>query len=150
MSHPIHCISDVLITHFAMLAAGAASLLLEGASGPVAADEIEMRIVLLPLMGATFVSGALIMLNPQPETRRIVIGRAILALFFGVVVPQLLGAINPWFLQFAKKPMPLLFAGGLIAGITYIMSKPFTRELYRRAEGKAKELVDKLEEKTKL
>ncbi|MES2571462.1 MAG: hypothetical protein V4710_15585 [Verrucomicrobiota bacterium] len=106
-----------------------------------------MRLLLLPLIGAMFMSGGMILLNPSPETRRIVIGRCFVALFFGVFTPQILGMIHPALSEMSLKPVVLILLGGVISSVAYVLSKPFTRELYERAEGVAKRQADALEQK---
>jgi hypothetical protein len=138
MNHLGHTL-DTVILSTVTLAVSASAVVMEPS------DDIELRLVLLPLIGGVIVSGSLIMLNPQPETRRIVIGRALIALFLSVVLPQTLGYFFPVLAAMVRKPMPLLMAGGVISGLTYVISKPFTRELYNRAEGVAKKQADRLE-----
>lgn len=138
-------ILDAVIVTATTLASAAALALIDPAGAAATPDDIELRLLLLPLIGALIVSGGLIMLNPQPETRRIVIGRAMFALFFGVCGPQALCAMFSSLTPFARKPMPLLMLGGMIAGLAYVISKPFCAELYRRAQGVAKAQADRLE-----
>lgn len=107
-------------------------------------DLSELRLLLLPLMGALIVSGGMIMLNPEPETRRIVIGRAIFALFLGACAPSMAGMIHPVLEQL--KPVMMLATGGAVAGLVYVISRPFTRKLYERAERMAERQIDALED----
>lgn len=94
---------------------------------------LELQLFLLPLIGSMIVSGGMIMLNPLPETRRIVIGRSIFALFMGVLLPQLVASLHPFLTDIAIKPALLVLVGGLISGLSYVLSKPFTAELYNRS-----------------
>jgi len=140
--HRLNLVLDTIVTSTAIVATGTAALMSEPTH-----NSIEMQLLLLPLIGALIVSGGLIMLNPQPETRRIVIGRGIFAMFFGVLVPQLIGMMHPALETVSIKPAVLLFGGGIISGLAYVLSRPFTKELYARAEGVAKKEADRLEEK---
>jgi len=47
----------------------------------------------------------------------------------------------------AVKPVVLLLFGGGATALVYVLSKPFTREMYLRADRVAKAQADKLEEK---
>jgi hypothetical protein len=114
-------------------------------------DEInyynELRLLLIPLIGSMLVSGGMIMLNPHPETRRIVIGRSIFALFAGVVAPQLLGFVHPAIQAVALRPIMMLVIGGASSGLAYAISRPFCSGLYARAERVTKNTQDALEAK---
>lgn len=107
----------------------------------------ELQLFLLPFIGSLIISGGLIMLSPNPEERRVVIGRGIFALFFGVLVPQILGMFHPALAALSVKPVFLVLFGGLTAALAYVISKPFTRELYARSDGIAKQGADKLQKK---
>lgn len=142
--HIPHCV-DVIIVGVSAAATALSSVMLAQAPADTAAQAIELQLLLLPLIGSLLVSGGMIMLNPNPETRRVTIGRGIFALFFGVLVPQVIGLFHPSLHEVAVKPAVLILAGGCISGLVYVLSKPFTRELYERAEGHAKKAADALE-----
>lgn len=107
---------------------------------------IEMRLLLIPLVGAMIIAGGMIMLNPKPETKRIVVGRALFALFFGTLLPQLVSYFVPVLKDVALKPAFLLALGGCVAGVAYVLSKPFCGRLYQRADHIADQQVKRLEE----
>lgn len=115
--------------------------------GTVSDPEGELRLLLLPLLGAVLSSGGVIMLNPKPETRRIVIGRSIFALLAGVLAPQIVALVHPSLASVAVKPAVLVLLGALFAVLGYVLSKPFCKHLYARAEGIAQRGVDELEER---
>lgn len=106
---------------------------------------LELQLFLLPFIGSMIVSGGMIMLNPMPETRKIVIGRSIFALFTGVLMPQLVAGLHPWLTDITIKPALLVLVGGLISGIAYVLSKPFTAELYSRSAHIAEKKAEQLE-----
>lgn len=147
--HIPHCV-DVLVVGITTLAATLSSAMLATVPAASEAQSIELQLLLLPLIGSLIISGGMIMLNPNPETRRVTIGRAVFALFFGVMVPQVIGLFHPGLHEVAVKPAVLVLAGGVISGLVYVLSKPFTRELYQRAEGHAKKAADALEERAGL
>jgi hypothetical protein len=138
MQHQLaHC-PDTAIVATGVVATAAANLMLEPSSE-------DLRLFLLPLIGSMVLTGGVIMLNPNPDTRRITIGRGMVALFFGVLGPQVLAEFHPTLASVAVKPVFLFLLGGLVSGLTYILSKPLTAHLYKRADGASKLLVDKLE-----
>lgn len=136
---------DACISMLAVLATATAAL-----SGPTANAEqyAEMQLLIMPLIGGIIVSSFCIMLNPNPETRRIVIGRAMAALFFGSLSPQLIGMIHPSLASLGIKPVFLLLVGGSVSGLVYILVKPFTKTLYEKADdvakAKAEEILSKI------
>lgn len=144
MTNHIPHVLDSIVLAAATVVTAASSLIL----GQAAAEQsAELQMLLLPLVGALLMSGAAIMLNPQPETRRIVIGRAMIALFLGTLTPQIISVIHPKLAEFSSKPVFLLMVGGLSAGIFYVLSKPFFGELYKRADRIAARGADRLEDK---
>jgi Na+/phosphate symporter len=144
--HIPHCV-DVIVVGISALTTALSSALLAQARADSVAQSIELQLLLLPLIGSLIISGGMIMLNPNPETRRVTIGRAVFALFFGVLTPQVIGLFHPGLHAVTLKPAVLVLAGGCISGLVYVLSKPFTRELYERAEGHAKRAADELEKK---
>lgn len=124
--------------------ATAASTIILGQVSPEA-QSAELRLLLLPFIGSLCMSGAAIMLNPATETRRIVIGRALIALFLGTLTPQLVSVIHPKIAELSIKPVFLLIVGGLSSGLFYVLSRPFFGELYKRADAIAARGADELE-----
>ncbi|MDB6118399.1 MAG: hypothetical protein JWO08_2180 [Verrucomicrobiaceae bacterium] len=107
----------------------------------------ELRLLLLPLIGALIISGGLIMLNPAPETRRIVIGRAMIALFCGAIGPQVIALVHPSLGGIIHHPALLLAAGAIIGGVVIVLSKPFAEAFYQRSQRLAEQELDRLEQK---
>lgn len=141
----IHTVLDSCVIAITTLATAASALILGSAED--AAQLAELKLLLLPFIGALVMSGGIIMLNPAAETRKITVGRGIIALFCGVLGPQLIGLIHPSLATLSVKPIAHIAAGGVIAGLAYILSKPFTAQLYKRADGIAAREADRLEKK---
>jgi Na+/phosphate symporter len=138
---------DACVVLGTTVAAAASSIVLSDPAVQSPEQIAEMRLFLLPFIGSLITSGGLIMLNPNPEERRIVVGRCIFALFVGVLVPQVIGMIHPSLAALSVKPVFLVLGGGLAAALAYVLSKPFTRELYQRADGIAKRGADQLQDR---
>lgn len=146
MSHPINNLIETAVTTAAGLIVVAATPLLTS-EAEAGIPQNEMKLFLLPLIGSVCVAAFMILLNPSPDTMKITVGRAFCALFFGVMVPQVIGMVHPSLLELSLKPAVLVLSGGIIAGLTYVLSKPFTAGMYERAEGVAKRELDRLEKK---
>jgi Na+/phosphate symporter len=150
MNHPLGHVLDTAIVAVQSITVAAAALLLNSpqpGDAEVVANTLELQFLLLPLIGSAFVSGGLIMLNPNPETRQVIIGRGIFALFFGVLIPQVLGLVVPSVKELSMKPAVLVLAGGVVAGFVFVVSKPFVVRLFEKSGGMAKRLADKVEGK---
>lgn len=147
MPHRAYMALDSVIVTITSVTASVSGLLL-GDLTPVTYRE-ELVILLLPLVGAMIISGGMIVMNPAQETRKIVIGRSIFALFFGALGPTIVMLIYPPIASITVKPALLLFIGGIISGLVYVLSRPFARELYDRAERVAKAQADRLEDRVK-
>lgn len=138
MSHPLsmhHTLDSVVLL---TLATGAETTLLTG-------TDHEMRMLMLPMLGALIASGGMILLNPCPETRRIVIGRSVFALLFGTCMPQIIGMFHPSLAEISLRPVVLLLIGAICAGVAYVLSRPFTEGMYKRAESVAERELNRLE-----
>ena len=141
---PVHTVLDATVVTGAAAVTTISTLILASTDRVTTMD---LQLLLLPMLGGVLVGGAFIMLNPAPDTRTITIGRSILGLFFGTLAPQAAALFHPSLSEFAVKPVVLLLFGGIATALTYLLSKPFTREMYLRADRVAKAQADKLEEK---
>lgn len=112
---------------------------------------------LLPLVGVVLVAAGAVLLNPQVEKRNIVMGRAFIASFFGLISPSITIAIAPnvlpdimfWVVDVMKFPVALIGMGGVATGISYILSRPFFARAYERADAIAIEQLRRIEELAK-
>lgn len=143
----IHLVLDTVILVISTASTAAVNALLAQAPQADINYSAELKLLLVPLIGSMLVSGGMILLNPQPETRKIVIGRSMVALFFGLIAPQVLGFVHPAIQAIALKPIMMLAIGGASAGVGYVLSKPFCAGMYERASRVAKAELDILEKK---
>ncbi len=144
MTAPFCNIGDVLAVLSAVIGATIAPMLF-GAS-----LNSDLLLLLLPLLGSLLMTGAAILLNPEPETRRIVMGRSIIAVLFGIAGPNFFAMIYNKFNPETVKPIILVIVGSMFAFATYILSRPFFNEAYRRSGVLAKLAADEMARRAKL
>ncbi len=131
-SHSAYLILDTTVISIVTSITSAITWLL-AVQSPFGMDE-ELKLLLLPLIGSLLSSGGMIMLNPKPETRRIVIGRAMFALLFGCLSPQVSSIIFTSTEEFFAHPTILLGSGAVFSMFFYACSRPFTARLYERSQ----------------
>jgi hypothetical protein len=139
MNHPVCQISDIIAVFVTVVTATAAPLVL------AAAPNSELLLLLLPLLGSLLMTGSAILLNPEIETRKIVVGRSIIALLFGVAGPHIIAMFLKSFDPTAITPVILVLVGAMVAFASYILSRPFFDQAYSRAESIAKSTADEIE-----
>jgi hypothetical protein len=139
MNHPACHLADVAVVFLTLISAAISPIII------AAAPNSEVMLLLLPMLGAMLASGAGLLLNPEPETRRIVIGRSIIALVFGVAGPQIIGELWPKFDATTIRPVFLVIGGFLTAGLAYLLSRPIFAQGYARAKAIAKIAADAVE-----
>lgn len=113
----------------------------------VVASAIEMRLLLVPLIGGVFTMGGAIFLNPTPETIHVKIGRAFLGMFACIIAPQLISLIHPYLKEVTTKPILLLAVGGVGAFAGYILASPIVRKIYERSDRVSADILDRAEKK---
>ena len=143
MPHRLAIATEAVLGFITLLATAASSeiMITEAARS----DVEEMRMLLLPLIGSLIMSGGMIMLNPSPETRQVTIGRAIIALFLGASMPQVLALVHPRLAGMVDHPVLLLVAGGMISSLIFILSRPFVQGFYRRSQRIAEQQLEQIE-----
>lgn len=148
-------VSDVLIAGFTTVLTATGTAVV-AAMKPFDTQEEALRL-LLPFIGAFVTCTGAWLLNPQPEHRKIVAGRAVIGLFCGIVSPSIAIEITPnllpdgwmWMVSILSKPASLLAAGGIVAFTFYILSRPFFSKAYQRADAIAAAQVKRLEDLVK-
>jgi hypothetical protein len=94
----------------------------------------DTYLFIFTLLGALMMSGGVILLNPELETRREIVGRAIIALMCGIALPQIYAMWHDGLDLRKVKPVVLAFAGGVCTAIPYVLAKPVVRWLFSRAK----------------
>lgn len=142
-----HVLDTVIACSTVLVSASASALLHAAVTTGTESQMQELYLLLLPLIGALILSGGAIMLNPAPEKRRTVIGRAAVALFFGSVVPSVLALFHPAIKEIMLHPVVLLFMGGCVGMLVYIVSRPLFERLFARADVIADDIEKRIEER---
>lgn len=109
----------------------------------------ELKLTLIPFIGSTIVVLAAFYLNPETETRRIVCGRSLIALFVGSIGPQTISILASSTAQFIAHPIIALGLGGICGAVGYILSKPLFSGAYRRSKEAANKILDQAERTAK-
>lgn len=135
---------DAAITSITTIATTVATIMVAQITHEDSSD--DLRMLLVPLIGAMIMSGGAIMLNPQEETRKIIIGRAVVGLFLGATAPGIMVAIYPAISPLVKFPAVLLFLGAAFAAMSYVLSKPFFSNFYARSDAIASRGVDAIDD----
>jgi hypothetical protein len=144
MPHRIpHVLDSVMLAITTIVTAAGSQLLIADASTVAAGN--ELKLLLLPLIGALIMSGGCIMLNPSPEDRRKTIGRGIIALFFGAAGPQVIALTHPAFAVLTSHPVVLLVAGAVVSFICYVLSRPFVEGAFKRSNIISSAALDELQ-----
>lgn len=137
MIQPAYHVLDTVVVVGSTLATASSAVLLVG--------NAEAMLLVLPLLGGVLMGGGFILLNPSPDTRQVTIGRAIVGLFCGVLVPQLIGLFHPSLNVLMVKPVVLVATGGAITALVYGIIKAFSRKFFARADGVGEALYATLE-----
>lgn len=140
MQHAIET-TAVAVTSSTLIAT---SVMVSSAQGQ---QSIELQVLLLPMIGSMLMSVVFIMLNPTHETLRVTIGRSILAMFLGIVVPQVVGLFVPVLESLVSKPFVLVLLGGVVSGIGFACAKPLAEYLFRHSGGFIRDGGEKLRKK---
>jgi gas vesicle protein len=137
-----HWVESVAVGTVTVLTSVATLALME--SHPWGFDE-ELKLTLIPFIGSTVVVLSAFYLNPEVETRRIVCGRSLIALFVGSISPQVIAIIFPTTASFIAHPIISLGLGGVCGAIAYILSRPLFAGMYKRSKETASKILDKAE-----
>lgn len=105
----------------------------------------ELKLTLIPFIGSMIVVLAAFYLNPEIETRRIVCGRSLIALFVGSIGPQGIAIIFSTTATFIAHPIISLGFGGACGALAYILSRPLFAGMYKRSRETANKILDKAE-----
>lgn len=119
-------------------------LAVESATGQVD----ELRILMVPMIGSLIATGGMMIFQLGKETRNVVIGRAMLALFFGTAFIPVMAVIFPSMAELLNRPLILLVGGALMSMVFYALAYPFSRGLFNRSDNIADKILDEAEHRS--
>lgn len=113
----------------------------------VVQSAMELRLIMVPLIGGAFTMLGGVFLNPSVETVQIKIGRACIGMFAAVVAPQILGWFHPMFKDVGTNPFMLFMAGGISAFLGFMLSRAIVQGIDSRSGRMAANALDRAEAK---
>lgn len=105
----------------------------------------ELQNLLVPLVGAMISSGGMVLLYPEREARKVIIGISAFSLFFGCALPQVIPLVFEGTSKFFEHPVIQLLAGAIAALLVFVLIKPIVLNLVRRSNRLANSLLDAAE-----
>lgn len=133
------------------LAASASSLLLAqvdvAPTSQVIESAMELRMIMVPLIGGIIMMLGAVFLNPTIETNHVKVGRACFGVFAAVIAPQMIGWFHPTLKNVGTNPFMLLAVGGVAALLGFVFSRPAVHGIYNRSGRLAEKALDKAEQK---
>jgi len=113
----------------------------------VVQSAMELRLIMVPLIGGAFTMLGGVFLNPSVETPQVKIGRGCIGMFAAVVGPQILGWFHPMFKDVGTNPFMLFMAGGISAFLGFALSRAIVQGIYARSGRIADTALDHAEGK---
>lgn len=146
-----HHILEAAFAGTVTLATAAGTLLMTqnevAPSTEVVQSAMELRLIMVPLIGGGLTMLGGVFLNPSVETPQVKIGRACIGMFAAVVAPQTLGWFHPMFKDVGTNPFMLFMAGGISAFLGFALSRAIVQGIYARSGRIAENTLDRAEAK---
>lgn len=142
--------ADSLVAMLTTLLATTFSAAMLAADTGLSAETTEIRLLLMPLIGALVGTTGMVLLAPMREDRRRVAGRAILAVAFGAGAPVVIGITSSYGRLMAGHPVALWLVGLIVAMIIFALARAVAERLFARADDLAERIVDAGEQATHL
>lgn len=133
---------EIFVTTICGAITAMAGVLAEGSPSP--SDEV--RLMLMPAIGALFATLAMMCFSPANETRQSLAGRAIISVLFGAGGPVVVGFFSEYGKTLAQHPVALLLAGAALAFCIFPFSRPLAARLYSRSPDLADQVIDRIED----
>lgn len=134
---------DVIATATVAVVTSASTVILAVTPDPTD----ELKLLLIPLIGALLASLPTVLLYPERETRSIVIGRASLALILATLLPQTLAIMFTSTSSFFAHPVIGLGSGVVGYIMIYIPIRSLFEGLYKRRKAIAEAVIEKGEQR---
>lgn len=129
--------------------------LITGVSGTILAVDAEapgagsdeLRLLLVPSVGAAIVSFVMFMWYLEWSSRRVMIGRFVISLMFGSGIPVAAGALSERAAAMAHHPVLLGLAGGITAALVFLLAKAVTDAIQNRSQRIGRQAVEQFEKR---
>lgn len=134
--------ADHLVAMLGTLAATVFSTLLMLAdSEPLSPEAQEVRLLLMPMIGALVGATGAYLLSPKEEPRKLA-GRSIYSVAIGTALPVTFGMVSDYGKAMSTHPVALFLAGIIGTTIVFAVIKPLITKLHSRSSGLADEVLD--------
>lgn len=143
MPHRILAFCDTLIIGLVTIVSALCTQLLAVESATRQVD--ELRVLLIPLIGALISTGGMALFQIEKEPRNIVIGRAIFGLLFGAGFMPAMSTIFPSMAVVMERPVIMLLSGAVMSMFFYAVAYFLAKGLFRRSKSYADGLLDQAE-----
>jgi hypothetical protein len=143
MPHRFIAVIDSLMIFLGLsiIAPGGMVLAEEAASGEIT----ELRVLALPLMGAACTMIPMIIFRLRREPMNILVGRGMMALFFGAVLNVAASLLLPQTAAVLTHPIMLFFGGGVASIVSFAVIHGVVRLLEIREHRYAQKILDAAE-----
>ena len=108
----------------------------------VTAEQAEIRLLLMPLVGALVGTTGMILLAPSVEDRRRIAGRGLFSIAIGSGAPVLFGFVTDYGRAMAGHPVALFMFGIMASMVVFAVSRPLAEALFARSRGIAATVLD--------
>lgn len=133
--------ADHFIAMFGTLLATVTSFMLMLADGASTPANDEIKLLLMPLIGALVATTGAYLLSPKEDARKLA-GRSIYSVAIGTALPVTIGFVSDYGRQMASHPVALFLAGIIATTIVFIVIRPIIDKLFARSSAIAAAALD--------
>ena len=133
--------ADHFIAMFGTLLATATSFLLMLADGANTPANDEIKLLLMPLIGALVATTGAYLLSPKEDTRKLA-GRSIYSVAIGTAFPVTVGFISDYGKSMAGHPVALFLVGIIATTVVFVVIRPIIDKLFARSGAIADATLD--------
>lgn len=140
----IPLLDGLSILVMAIITTAGGAMLTVDADAPGAGSD-ELRLLLMPLIGAVLASFVMLMFYMEQSSRKENLGRFVAACFFGSSIPVALGSVWSWAANLVHHPVALMLTGSLTSILVFLLIKAITDKILERRDRIAEMAVDEAE-----
>ncbi len=142
---------EAAFTGFVTVASAASTLMLSqiqvSPTPEVIESAMEMRLIMVPLIGGICTMLGAVFLYPGVETTQVKVGRACFGVFAAIVGPQIGGFIHPGLKDLGLNPFVLFLLGGIFAFLSFMFSRSVVQGISNRSDALTRRALDNAEKK---